>query len=90
MARKLYAQAPDGTVVTRRTDRDYSHAVLAANERGGEWGSVSWHGTKVLATKSRDRWAPRFPAGCIAVVPVTDSPLAVGDDGRLHPRTVDA
>jgi len=33
MARHIYATAPDGTILKRRTDRVYAFAVLASGER---------------------------------------------------------
>lgn len=50
MAKTVYeATAPDGTVITRTTDRVYTHAVLANDDRG--WGCIGFCGSFELAQK---------------------------------------
>lgn len=66
--RKLYAVAPDGTILTRTTHRDYSHAVLCP-DRDGSWAVYAFSGRFDLAYKaSRTRYAPARTI----IVPVSD------------------
>ena len=50
--RKLKVIAPDGTVLTRTTHRDYSHMVAIVSDHRQEkegWSSWSWAGREDLA-----------------------------------------
>jgi hypothetical protein len=47
--RKLKAIAPDGTVLTRTTHRDYSHMVAVFDCVIEGWSSWSWSGRQGLA-----------------------------------------
>lgn len=69
MARKVYATAPDGTIVTRQTDRDYAFAVLAQDQKD-VWGAVSFHGSYAVAQKSSNK--SRALGYRPVIVPVTD------------------
>lgn len=73
MARKLYATAPDGSVVVTTTDNDYACMVIADGPKG--WHRVSAHGTLANAKKKVAASASKG----LLIVPVTDvAPAAVG------------
>lgn len=58
MAKTVYeATAPDGTVITRTTDRVYTHAVLAKDARG--WGYIGFCGRLDLAQGLLNSWRGR-------------------------------
>jgi hypothetical protein len=46
---KLRAIAPDGTVLTRRTHRTYTHAIAVNTSNG--WRAIYWCGRPDLAQK---------------------------------------
>jgi hypothetical protein len=55
--RYLYATAPDGAVVRRRTDNEYAFAVLVAGKDiGSPWTAPSWSSRRDLAEKAAARF----------------------------------
>lgn len=46
---KLTVTLPDGTTASRRTDRPYTHVLVAKGGKSNEWHAVSWHGAEHLA-----------------------------------------
>lgn len=50
--KKITVKLPDGTFATRRTEADYTHAVVQQT-RNGAWRVVSFHTRKDLAMKRR-------------------------------------
>jgi hypothetical protein len=72
--RTLSAIAPDGTVVTRRTHRDYAYAVLVGPSAGRPgWGAWSFNARRDLAEreyrKAREAWAEEAE---VVLVPVEE------------------
>lgn len=69
----FYAQAEDGSIHTRKTDRTYSHAVLVQDDK--EWSATNFCGRLDLAQKKATEQSDHFKA--VAVVPVsTEKPAA--------------
>lgn len=62
MAKTVYeATAPDGTVITRTTDRVYTHAVLAKERKGTRgWGYIGFCGSLELAQKLERTTSARY------------------------------
>lgn len=58
-ARYLYCTAPDGTILRRRTDRDYSHAILVRLPNVG-WGIARCAGRIDLAHQAMSQVRRRF------------------------------
>lgn len=54
MTRYIFCTAPDGTVLKRRTDRDYAHAVLAKG-RDGAWTLENCSASYQGAIKARNK-----------------------------------
>lgn len=53
--RYVSALCPDGTVVRRRTERDYTHAVLIQDSETGEWSACSYHGSFRLGCAAMEK-----------------------------------
>lgn len=68
--RYLYAYAPDGTEVRRRTANDYSHAVIIFS--AGRWQGVSFHSRRDLAEKKAEQVRRWYGLKGTVVVEVTD------------------
>ena len=76
MKRKLIAIAPDGSEVSRRTHRSYSHVVVFKRP-GLDWEAYSWSSRLDLAEKNVNKvrnWLGRNPEYLegIAIVPVVN------------------
>lgn len=64
--RNLYCTAPDGTVLKRMTNRDYTHVVLA--KPLGKWEDFHWCSRLDLAQKRYREWAGRgYPVKVVEV-----------------------
>lgn len=63
---KLTVIAPDGSIVSRRTHRVYTHAILAFGS--GPWSACTWCGRPDLAQKELVKWKQRYPEA--VMVPV--------------------
>lgn len=49
MKQTLTVTAPDGKVITRKTEKNYTHALLAHYRQG--WGAIAFCGSRQLAER---------------------------------------
>jgi hypothetical protein len=70
MTRYLYATAPDGTVLRRRTHRQYTEAVLV--KHGGEWKLRSMHDGHRAALRGQAAAASPYGGTVSLIVPVSE------------------
>lgn len=59
---------PDGTVATRKTDRQYVAAIAVLNENG--WGVIQWAGSEKLANQYHKNHAKNGSWKAVRVLPV--------------------
>jgi len=67
---KYEATLPDGHVVTRQTDRTYTHIVACRGDDGRGWGVWSWAGRFDLAFKASNQARKVYPE--IEIIEVRD------------------
>jgi hypothetical protein len=67
--RYLYAVVPDGTVVKRRTHREYTWAVLVRSR--GTWVSWGWSSRQDLAMKAYNQAKQFYGPGDVVLVAAT-------------------
>ncbi|REJ66049.1 MAG: hypothetical protein DWQ28_08430 [Proteobacteria bacterium] len=75
--RVLAVDLPHGVVVTRDTNRDYTHAISFVNGETGQRNIWSWHGSERLAQKEIGRVKSRFGWDCETFV-VHETRLELG------------
>lgn len=79
MKKILAAVTPCGNVITRTTEKAYTHATAILEESG--WGVVSMSGSKELAQKQYDHWSKlSFVKDCVIIEVVEVESGLTGED----------